>query len=198
MSSELSKCLEKASLRANTEAGPWEKHRSSQTFRETRFEYKKWQDAEVWKCETSFTVWNSGLWRCGNRRAKPSHTKAVNHVSEFGFHCEAHGGGWWIRNREVTRSGLPFRKTIHQHCDSWSHYREKIDATRPLTGTLDAGMWVCVMEGGRGESRRIPGFWVFAAASVQPPGSRLFTLKKFCRQPDLSSLNRSFVMLLPC
>ena len=55
------------------------------------------------------------------------------------------------------------------------------------------------MEAGRGESRRLLGFWGFAAASVQPSGSRLFTLKKFCRrQPDLSSLNRSFVMLLPC
>lgn len=58
MSGKLSKCLEKASLRANAVAGPWEKHRSSQTFRETRVE--KWQDAEVWKCETSFTVWNLG------------------------------------------------------------------------------------------------------------------------------------------
>lgn len=59
MSGELSKCPEKASLRANAVAGPWEKHRSSQTFRETRVE-QKWQDAEVWKCETSFTIWNLG------------------------------------------------------------------------------------------------------------------------------------------
>lgn len=73
-----------------------------------------------------------------------------------------------------------------------------MDATWPLTGTVDAGMWVCVVKR-KGGIQENPGFWVFAAAPVQPPGSRLFTLKKLCRrQPDLSSLNRSFVMLLPC
>jgi hypothetical protein len=70
-----------------------------------------------------------------------------------------------------------------------------------LGHSLEPWMQACgyVLWKRKGGIQENPGFWVFAAAPVQPAGSRLFTLKKLCRRhPDLSSLNRSFVMLLPC
>lgn len=60
-----------------------------------------------------------------------------------------------------------------------------MDATWPLTGTVDAGMWVCVVEreeGGNPENQASG----FAAAPVHNPQAQTFHTKKLADNNPIS------------